>query len=254
GELVIGEYDTARRGDLHGGRLLMPVIARHLESPTAPAALTDGIAGITGELSGQKRTALLTRITSRARGLEPTRVLKAEATELQVRDRVVIVAGDGHEKGQPRQNDCAGLHVLAVARLVIQPAGGRIGEPLAAGAQQGERVHDEQACAVAGDGAREGVVPDEIVAPARLLHDNSIALDMVHNRMTMCKPGNVLDLEAWLVRQIRQKEPTRIDDLHTPFVEGEGAARRFDLCPFGQPVVHPELARIGAARNAGDPY
>jgi len=97
GELVIGEYNAARRGDLHSGRLLAPMIARRFKSPTPPAAVADCITGIVGDLSGEKGAALLTRISAGARKLEPTRVLKAQAAEVKVGDRVVIVAGDDHQ-------------------------------------------------------------------------------------------------------------------------------------------------------------
>jgi hypothetical protein len=73
------------------------------------------------------------------------------------------------------------------------------------------------------------------------------------NRMTMCEPSGVFDFQAGLVRLVRQEEPTPIDDFDTPIVESESAARRFDLRAFGQSIVHPKLARIGTAGDAGDP-
>ena len=153
-----------------------------------------------------------------------------------------------------RQDDFAAVQILAVAWLVVEASGGRIGEPLAAGVQECEGVDEEHAGVITRHGTCERVVADEVVAPARLFHDDSIALDVVHDGVTMSEPGGVFDFQARLVRQIRQKTPTRIDDFQTPGLEVECDARGFDLGAFCQLIVDPELAWIGAPRNVGHPY
>ena len=250
---VVVKDDAPGRGDLYRGGLLAPPIAHPLERCAPPAAIADRIGGIIDQFARKISAALLAGIALRSRWLQPACMAELQPAKFEIVDRFIIAARDRHQMIQLWQDDIDPVHILVRTGLVIELARFRIDEPLAWFAQEGERVHQEEARDFGRYRPRDRVIADQIVAPPRLLHDDPVAFDTVDRGMAMSEPTHALHFDPLLIGQLRQKAPGRVLDLQSPRMESDGGPRDFDRCPWREFPRDSQLPGVRARRNAGRP-